>query len=292
MNAQEPAQKQIDTGSENRMSVAEKESYVRSAVDASPHKIAIIRWTDDSGAERVLVAWRDQNNNLVFDNKINSVNYSKQPETEFGNPELSGETLNALANSKAIEATPLDFSVKHGANGEVVAKAFMAVVKEERTDTNASNKTEDALQKAIEKVDPSQGVNVTELLQPMWAKLNEANPDAAEAVAKLLLQQFGLAAPEGKAAETLDSFLKSKEFDLVLPRTFVESALEKVWDDIRETFPEEAKDFAERVAKAYIPGAEKSPFAYEKQITQAIPEVVGKAAPSQESWAKENSSRI
>jgi hypothetical protein len=75
MNAQEPAQKQIDTGSENRMSVAEKESYVRSAVDASPHKIAIIRWTDDSGAERVLVAWRDQNNNLVFDNKINSVNY-------------------------------------------------------------------------------------------------------------------------------------------------------------------------------------------------------------------------
>jgi hypothetical protein len=81
-------------------------------------------------------------------------------------------------------------------------------------------------------------------------------------------------------------------FDLVLPRTFVESALEKVWDDIRETFPEEAKDFAERVAKAYIPGAEKSPFAYEKQITQAIPEVVGKAAPSQESWAKENSSRI
>ena len=77
MNAQEPAQKQMDTRSESRISVGEKESYVRSAVDGSPHKIAIIRITDNGGGEHVIVAWRDEDNNLVFDKKILGVAYSK-----------------------------------------------------------------------------------------------------------------------------------------------------------------------------------------------------------------------
>jgi hypothetical protein len=113
MNAQEPVQKQMDTRSETRMSVVEKESYVRSAVDGSPHKIAIIRITDNGGGGHVIVAWRDENNNLVFDKKILGVAYSKSPEQEFGSPEISGETLNALANSKTIDAN-VDVHQKHG----------------------------------------------------------------------------------------------------------------------------------------------------------------------------------
>jgi hypothetical protein len=291
MNAQEPAQKEMDTRSETRMSVVEKESYVRSAVDGSPHKIAIIRITDNGGGEHVIVAWRDENNNLVFDKKILGVAYSKSPDQEFGSPEISEETLKALANSKTIDATPLDFSVKHGANADVVAKAFMAVLKEERTGTEPA-KTEDALQKAIEKVDPSQGVNLREVLQGGWEKLKTDYPGDAEGVARFVLKHVvgheGSIA-EGKAAEALDALLKTKDFDVMLPRTFVEKALGKVWDDLCEKFPVASQVFAKMVVEKYAPDVWGSP---ENVLTAAIPKVVGQAAPTQENWAKENSSRV
>ena len=112
----------------------------------------------------------------------------------------------------------------------------MGVLKEERTGTEPAN-TEDALQKAIEKVDPSQGVNLREVLQGGWEKFKAAYPDDADGVARFLLKQLvpshESSVPEGKAADTLDMYLKDSSLDVVLPRSFVEGALGKMWNDLR-----------------------------------------------------------
>jgi hypothetical protein len=67
MNAQEPAEKvtAIPTYYYLR-TTAEKESYIRSAVDASPHKIAIISLKDhyrggtDHQPDQVIAVWYDR----------------------------------------------------------------------------------------------------------------------------------------------------------------------------------------------------------------------------------------
>jgi hypothetical protein len=50
------------------MHAQEKADYIRSAVDASPNKIAVISVKDHygDGSGHLAVAWKDANDNLVF----------------------------------------------------------------------------------------------------------------------------------------------------------------------------------------------------------------------------------
>ena len=106
---------------------------------------------------------------------------------------------------------------------------------------------------------------------------------------KQLVPSHKSSVPEGKAADTLDMYLKDSSLDVVLPRSFVEGALGKMWNDLLEKDEVAAKIFAKMLVEKYAPDKWGSP---ENVLTAGIPEVVGKVTPSQESWAKENSSRV
>jgi hypothetical protein len=113
MSAQEPVEKATQTRSSS--TAAEKESYIRRTVEGSPNKMAIIVVKEPGQDDHLTVTWIDDNNNLVFAKKVQTVTYTKYPENsggkEFGNPELTSETLQGLAsNNKTVEVIPLDFS--------------------------------------------------------------------------------------------------------------------------------------------------------------------------------------
>ena len=57
------ADAQNELRGELTMNAQEKANYIRGAVDASPHKIAII-----SAGNSITVAWRDEKGNLLFAN--------------------------------------------------------------------------------------------------------------------------------------------------------------------------------------------------------------------------------
>jgi hypothetical protein len=284
------------------MHAQEKENYIRSAVDASPHKIAIISCKDHyehgSTLDHITVAFYDQNHNLVFAKMAPGAIYSGNlPEKTFGNAEVSGVTLRALAsNYQTVEAVPVDFSIKHGeASGK--AKLFMADLEIRLTGANALNTTEEALQRAIEKVDASFGVSVKHVIEGVF-NFKESYPEAAESLAKLLLQhvfkyeqseiQF-LQSQYGTATNSLANMMK----DTFLPKTFVLEALQSAWDDLSTTFPKGAEALAEHLVKTFDPTVTQPLFTWTYTVKAlAIPEAVNKIAQSQENWARENSSRV
>jgi hypothetical protein len=94
------------------MHAQERESYIRSAVDASPHQIAVIFVKDHYANGRGHIAFEDANNNLVFAQMAPGAQFSGAlPKDTFGSPELSGATLKALSsNYQTVEAFPLDLS--------------------------------------------------------------------------------------------------------------------------------------------------------------------------------------
>jgi hypothetical protein len=277
------------------MHAREKESYIRSAVDASPHKIAIISCKDhyEGQGDHITVAFYDKNHNLVFAKMAPGASYSGSiPEKTFGSAEISGVTLKALAsNYQTVEAVPLDFSIKHGAAADKAAELFLAGLEKALTGANASNTTEDALQTAIEKLDPCFGVSVSQVIGGVWANFKEAYPGAAEVLAKLLLKHvFDVERFEGTATDALAGMMKSA--DVILPKTFVADALQSAWDDLCAAFPEEAKAIAEHLVKTNNPEATDDWISWTTQLKAGIPLIVEKAAPSRESWAKENSSHV
>ena len=101
------------------MHAQERESYIRSAVDASPHKVAVIFVKDHyaNGSGHIAVAWKDANDNLVFARMAPGAQFSGDlPKDTFGNPALSGPTLKALSsNYQTVEAFPLDLIAKASA---------------------------------------------------------------------------------------------------------------------------------------------------------------------------------
>jgi hypothetical protein len=194
MDAQEPVEKATQIRSSS--TAAEKESYIRSAVEGSPHKMVIIVVKEPGQDDHLTVAWIDDNNNLVFAKKVQNVTYTKHPENsggkEFGNPELTSETLQGLAsNNKTVEVIPIDFTAKYGPQAAATkAAVFKAVLEKELTGDNASNRAQDALDKAIESVDSSYGISFKTVLQGAWDHFRAAYPDAAELFAKLLVKHF------------------------------------------------------------------------------------------------------
>jgi hypothetical protein len=111
MNTQETAEKVTAIPTYYYMrTTAEKESYIRSAIDGSPHKIAIISLKDhyrggpDHKPDQVIAVWYDENNKLVFSKVPEIGTDSKFEGKEFG-------------TFKTVEATPLDFTAKYGPQG-------------------------------------------------------------------------------------------------------------------------------------------------------------------------------
>ena len=279
------------------MHAQEKESYIRSAVEASPHKIAIISCKDhyEGKSDHITVAFYDANHNLVFAKVAPGAVYSGNiPEKTFGSAETSGVTIKALASDyQTIEAVPLDFLLRHGANADKAAELFKAGLEKELTGANSYNTTEEALQKTIERIDPSFGVNVKNIVEDMWGDFKADYPDAAEGFAKLLLKHvFGIQHVEGTATDTLTALMKSPGTDVILPKTFVMNALQSAWEDFREAYPEAAQTFAKNMVLEAKPEATDDFLSWTTQFNAAIPLIVDEVASSRESWARENSSRV
>jgi hypothetical protein len=132
------------------MHAQEKSTYISSAVDASPHKIAVIFVKDHygDGSGHLAVAWKDSNDNLVFAQMPPGTEFSGDlPKDTFGNPVLSGVTLKALSsNYQTVEAIPLDLVDKvpaptqgiPGPTPEYIAERFTKFLKAQVTGTETS----------------------------------------------------------------------------------------------------------------------------------------------------------
>jgi hypothetical protein len=277
MNAQEPAEKvtAIPTYYYLR-TTAEKERYIRSAVDESPHKIAIVslkdhyRGGDDHKPDQLVAVWYDENNKLVF---------SKVPQIGTDS-KFEGKEFGAF---KTIEATPLDFTAKYGPQaGATKAELFKAELQ----------RSPDDMGKAIEKVDSNFGINLKDLLQGAWDKLKAANPDAAEFLAKLLLKHlFGINEVEGSAVDVVSKLMESAP-DVILPKTFVATALQTAWEEFEQAYPLPAEAVSEHLVKTYRPPDLPDVGSYQFQLKAGIPLIVDKVAPSPSAWASENSTRV
>jgi hypothetical protein len=115
-------------------------------------------------------------------------------------------------------------------------------------------------------------VNFKTMLQDGWDNFRETFPDAAEKLGELLLQ---LADQEpsfvGAAAD-----VKFGIPDIVLPKAVAAEALQGLWDDFSEAFPEAAEALAEHLVKTY---GEPAPFgSYSFQLKAAIPMMLDKLA--------------
>src|SRR5262245_51094563 len=113
---------------------SKEESYVRSAVDASRHGLAVISIKDPDKGDDVIFAWYDKNKNLVFSKKL---------------PEISPATL----GNKTIEAIPQDYTLKFGPRGDVLAEQLLAQLEKEYTGSNAGNPSYEGVRRWIESED-------------------------------------------------------------------------------------------------------------------------------------------
>jgi hypothetical protein len=276
MNAQEPVEKTTAIPTYYYLrTTAEKERYIRSAVDESPHKIAIVslkdhyRGGDDHKPDQLVAVWYDENNKLVF---------SKVPQIGTDS-KFEGKEFGAF---KTVEATPLDFTAKYGPQaGATKAELFKAELQ----------RSPDDMGKAIEKVDSNFGINLKDLLQGAWEKLKAANPDAAEFLAKLLLKHlFGINEVEGSAVDVVSKLMESGP-DVILPKTFVVTALQTAWEEFEQAYPLPAEAVAEHLANTYRPPDLPNWGSYSFQVKSGIAIIVDKLAPTPSAWASENSTR-
>jgi len=121
------------------MNAQETANYIRGAVDASPHGIAIICTKDASGSTSISVAY--YYGKLVF---------------------AGGGSLESLASAQTVQAFPLDFSLKHGADASAKADLFMT---ELQKNVEGGMEGHQAVQRAMEKLNPNFGVTVQTILQ-------------------------------------------------------------------------------------------------------------------------------
>jgi hypothetical protein len=197
------------------MNAQDKANYIRSAVDASPQKIAVIFLKDHyaNGGGHIAVAWMDANNNLVFAQMAPGAEFSGDlPKDTFGNPVLSGATLKALSSDyQTVEAIPIDLSGKipgllSGHSPENQVKLI------QDTATNFIDNIKDALQKhyvlspdkmsyavlyAISQVDTStkfgkeETIDAKEAQQVLRQWLENFSDFFPNALAKFLLDEYG-----------------------------------------------------------------------------------------------------
>jgi hypothetical protein len=115
-------------------------------------------------------------------------------------------------------------------------------------------------------------VNFKTMLQDGWDNFRETFPDAADKLAELLLQLAGQEPSfMGAAAD-----VKFGIPDIVLSKTVAAEALQGLWDDFSEAFPEAAEALAEHLVKTY---GEPGPFgSYSFQFKAGIPMMVDKLA--------------
>jgi hypothetical protein len=125
--------------------VEARKDLIKSALDASPHKIAIISFNKD-GVNSTTVVWQDDKGNIFFAENV-------QAPVQWGAAYPEG-MLKAVAEAQTVKAFPLDFSLKHGAAASAKAELFVAELKENM----AKETAEEAAQRAFEKVDPNFGV--------------------------------------------------------------------------------------------------------------------------------------
>jgi hypothetical protein len=122
-----------------------RKDLIKSALDASPHKIAMISFNKD-GVNSTTVVWQDDKGNIFFAENVKApIQWGAAPEG----------TLKTVAEAQTVKAYPLDFSLKHGAAASAKAELFMAELKK---NIMAAESTETAAQRAFEKVDPNLGV--------------------------------------------------------------------------------------------------------------------------------------
>jgi hypothetical protein len=115
-------------------------------------------------------------------------------------------------------------------------------------------------------------INFKEMLQGGWDNFRETFPNAADYLAKLLLELAGQEESFfGAAAD-----VKLGMPDVVVPKAVVQEALQGLWDDFSEAFPEAAEALAEHLVKTY---GEPAPFgSYSFQLKAAIPDILDKLA--------------
>ena len=115
-------------------------------------------------------------------------------------------------------------------------------------------------------------INFKEMLQGGWDNFRETFPNAADYFAKLLLELAGQEESFfGAAAD-----VKLGMPDVVVPKAVVQEALQGLWDDFSEAFPEAAEALAEHLVKTY---GEPAPFgSYSFQLKAAIPDILDKLA--------------
>jgi hypothetical protein len=211
-----------------------------------------------------------ENNKLVF---------SKVPQIGTDS-KFEGKEFGAF---KTIEATPLDFTAKYGPQaGATKAELFKAELQ----------RSPDDMGKAIEKVDSNFGINLKDLLQGAWEKLKAANPDAAEFLAKLLLKHlFGINEVERSAVDVVSKLMESGP-DVILPKTFVVTALQTAWEEFEQAYPLPAEAVSEHLVKTYRPPDLPDFGSYSFQLKAGIAIIVDKVAASPSAWASENSTRV
>jgi hypothetical protein len=115
-------------------------------------------------------------------------------------------------------------------------------------------------------------INFKELLQGGWDNFRETFPNAADYLAKLLLELAGQEESFfGAAAD-----VKLGMPDVVVPKAVVQDALQGLWDDFSEAFPEAAEALAKHLVETY---GEPAPFgSYSFQLKAGIPVILDKLA--------------
>jgi len=138
-----------------------RKDLIKSALDASPHKIAIICTnTGGDGEDSITVAWQDKEGHIFFAENVKApVQWGAAPEG----------TLKIVAEAQTVKAYPLDFSLKHGAAASAKAELFMAELKKNIM-AKEPMPVQEAAQHAFEKIDPNLGVtprDITNALMKM-----------------------------------------------------------------------------------------------------------------------------
>jgi hypothetical protein len=80
--------------------------------------------------------------------------------------------------------------------------------------------------------------------------------------------------------------------DVILPKTFVVTALQTAWEEFEQAYPLPAEAVAEHLANTYRPPDLPNWGSYSFQVKSGIALIVDKVAPSPSAWASENSTRV
>jgi hypothetical protein len=117
-------------------------------------------------------------------------------------------------------------------------------------------------------------INLKGALQAIWEQFRETFPNAAEAFAERLLALLEREPSWLGAAADVNVGMP----DVLVPKSVVEKALQGMWEDFCEAYPEAAKALAKTLVTHNDPKATDGWFSWTNQVMAAIPDILDKFA--------------